>query len=254
MTLASPRTALACHAILVAALLLPAPVAWSFDFNRVSPVNGVGMLIRDARSLGPFERLHLDTAAKVIVRQGDRQLVEVIAEGNVVPLVDTYIEQRTLHIGATRPFRSARATVVITVRRLDRIEAGGATVATIEGFDLPALSLAQAGSSTMQVKDAFIGRLHAVLRGSSTLSISGMADELRVDFGDTSTLQATGLEAKAVSVSGLGSAQAAVWATDSLNVALDGSAGLSFYGNLMPTLATAGAATVNHLGPAPQSR
>lgn len=228
-----------------------APLAQAAGPTAAFVVDGTGMVIKDMRRLSPFQSLQLETAAKVVIRQGERELVEVIAEGNVAPLVDTYVEKRRLYIQDAKPFRSAQALVVVTVRQLDSIDTHGAVAVSANGLDLPLLALRLAGTSAVQLNDASFGRLQAALGGASTLKLSGTADELAAELGDTAALRAGGLTARAVSLLGGGSSQAALWATETLSISLGGSATAGFYGNVTPSLATSGTATVKHLGAAP---
>ena len=229
-------------------IALPAVAAGS---TATSLVDGTGMVIKDMRRLSPFQSLQLETAAKVVIRQGERELVEVIAEGNVAPLIDTYVEKRRLYIQDARPFRSSQALVVVTVRQIDSIDTHGAVAVSANGLDVPLLALRLAGTSAVQLNDAVIGRLQAALGGASTLRLSGAADELAAELGDSAALRAGGFEARAVSLLGGGTSQAALWATETLSISLGGSAAVGFYGKVTPSLATSGAATVKHLGAAP---
>ena len=239
------------RAVLASWCLLAALPAVAVDLSRFSPVDGTGMVIKDTRRPSAFQSLQLDTAAKVVIRQGERELIEVIAEGNVAPLIDTYVEKRRLYIQDAKPFRSAQALVVVTVRQLDSIDTNGTVAVSAKGLEVPLLALRLSGTSAVQLADAQIGRLQAALGGASTLKLSGAADELAAEIGDSSALRAGDLEARAVSLLGGGSSQAALWATETLSISLGGSASVGFYGSVTPSLATSGAATVKHLGATP---
>ena len=231
--------------------LLYLPPAFAIDFSRLWPTSGVGAPVKELRNVGSFQSLKLSTAARVVIRQGERHSVEVDAESNVTPLIDTYVEEGVLVVEDAKHFKSSKAEVVITVRRITGISTTGSVAAVAEGLKAPELSLSMGGSSALRLKSVSLGMLRAALGGSSALKITGVAENCSFEMGGSSALQAAELAAKEVSVSGGGSAQAVVWATDSLRISLSGSAGTRHYGTTTPTLATSGAATVKYLGAAP---
>ena len=222
--------------------------------SRLWPTTGSGAVVIETRNVGPFQALKLSTDARVVIRQGDRYSVEVQAEGNVAPLIDTYVENRTLVVEDNKHYKSPHAAVIVTVRHISSIGTTGSVAVVAEGLNVQDLSLSMGGSSAMNLKSISVGRLNAALGGSSALKASGVAEDFSLALGGSSSLQASELEANSVSVSGGGSAQAVVWAKQSLRISLGGSSGVSYYGNLSPALSTSGAATVRSLGGAPPKR
>ena len=231
--------------------LLCVQTASAVDLSRFWPTIGTGATVKEIRNVGYFQGLKLGTDARVIVRQGKQYSVVVEAEGNVAPLIETYVEDGTLVVEDVKHFKSSTAEVVITVRRIANIGTTGPVAVLAEGLTTPALSLSMGGSSALNLKASSVRNLRASLGGSSTLKVSGVADDFSAELGGSSALQAAELMAKSVSVSGGGSAQAIVWATESLRISLSGSAGASGFGVENPTLATSGSATFKHLGTAP---
>ena len=232
-------------------LFLCAQSASALDLSRLLPTTGSGTVVTETRNVGPFQALKLSTDARVVVRQGDRYSVEVQAEGNVTPLIDTYVENQTLVVEDNKHYKSPNAAVVVTVRHIISIGTTGSVAVVAEGLNVQDLSLSMGGSSAMNLKSVSVGRLHAALGGSSALKASGVAEDFSLELGGSSALQASELEANSISISGGGSAQAVVWAKQSLRISLGGSSGVSYYGNLSPILSTSGAATVKSLGGAP---
>lgn len=222
------------------------------DFSRLWPTAGEGAVNSETRATGNFRGVKLDTDARVVIRQGERNGVVVEAEGNVLPLIDTHVEDGTLVVEDNRHFKSSSAKVVITARRLTHIGAGGSTTVVVaEGLQVPELSLSLGGSSALSLSAVSGTRLTAALGGSSALKMAGAADELSLSLGGSAVVQAEALEARAVSVFGGGSAQALVWARESLRVVAGGSVGVRYYGAIDPELTTAGSVMVRRLGDAP---
>ena len=252
----SVRAGRASLGTLVFALsLLCAQSASALDLSRLRPITasgtGSGTVVTETRNVGHFDALKLSTGARVVIRQGEHYSVEVRAEGNVAPLIDTYVEDRTLVVEDNNHYKSPNAEVLVTVRHIRSIKTTGSVAVVAEGLNAPALSLSMGGSSALVLKSVSVAKLNAALGGSSALKVSGVAEDFLAALGGSSALQAAELEANSVSVSGGGSAKAIVWAKQSLRISLGGSSSVSYYGNLSPTLSTSGAATVKSLGSAP---
>lgn len=242
--------------LLLSLLVLAAPQpALALDLSVLKPaVDGTGPVVTEMHELGRFEALRASSAARVVVRQGDRHAVEVRGEANVVPLIELRIESGALVVEDARRFHSSTAEVVVTVRRLAAIAASGSTAVVAEGLKTRTLSLALGGSSTLALRGASLGSLQAALGGSSVLKASGTAGDLTLDLGGSSVVQADQLQAKSATINGGGSSQARVWVSEALTLALGGSAGVGYYGAARPTQATSGSASVRYLGPAPAAQ
>jgi Putative auto-transporter adhesin, head GIN domain len=226
--------------------------AHALDLSRLKPpVVGSGQVAEEGRSVDSSERLKLSTGARVVLRQGERFSVSVVAEDNVRPLISTYVENGILIVEDEKRFKSSSAEVIITIRGLSSLETTGDVAVEADRLRLPSLSLNMGGESAVSLRDVSVARLNAALGDSSVLKASGTADNSSFQLGGKSAVQASRLETKSVSVAGGGSAQATVWASEALRVALGGSAGVSYYGNLRPTQSISGAATVSHRGPVP---
>ncbi len=239
------------HALLLTLVLLFSQKASALDLSRIWPVAAEGAVVKEIRSVARFRALKLDTGARVVVRQGERFSVEVQAEGNVAPLIETSVEDGTLVISDTKHYKSANAEVVVIAPRIGSIETTGSVAVSAEELNGPSLRLSMGGSSVVALKSVSISKLQASLGGSSVLKVSGVAKDFSSALGGSSVIEASELWANAVSVDGGGSAQAVVWATESPQPSLGGSSGVSYYGSVSPVLATSGKATVRSLGHAP---
>jgi hypothetical protein len=237
--------------ILLGLSLLYAQRAEAVDISRIWPTTGSGAIVSEKRSVGAFGNLKLSTSARVVIRQGNRHSLEVEAEDNVQPLLQTYVDNGTLVVEDLKHFKSSSAVVFITVRRIANLESTGSVAVQAEELNLPSLTLSMGGASAVHLRKVSIAKLHAELGGSSALKVSGTTNSFSAALGGSSIVQASEFEAKHVSVTGGGSSQAVVWAFDSLRIALGGSAGVSYYGEARPAQATSGSATVSYLGSRP---
>ena len=244
-----PTNASPAFFLFLLCLLLVQP-ARALDFG-VGALEGTGEVVREARTAGPFRSLKLQTLARVVVRTGDRDAVEVQAEANVLPLITTRVERGALVVEDTKRFKSSNAEVTVTVRQLERLDAGGATAVVAEGLSGPSLSLSAGGASAITLKALAVDQLRADLGGACALKMSGTAGRVALDMGGTAAVQAGDLEAGSVSIDAGGTAQALVWATQSLRISAGGVAGVRYYGVSDASVQVGGVAQVRRLGPQP---
>lgn len=249
MFLHQPRTPLALL-LAILCLLLPLQAAHALDFG-LGAQEGTGEVQRETRTVEPFRSLKLQTLARVVIRPGERDAVEVQAEGNLLPLIGTRVERGTLVVEDSKRFKSSTAEVTITVRQLESLEGGGATAVVAEGLHGPALSISLGGVCALTLKGLAVDRLHASLGGASALKMSGAAGDVSLDLGGTAAVQAADLEAKRMSMTSGGTAQALVWATQSLSITAGGVAGVRYYGVSNASVQVGGVAQVRRLGPVP---
>lgn len=251
------QRALRCFMVLVlASLVLGAgQPALALDLGFLKPaVAGSGPVVSEVRKMESFNALRASTSARVFVRQGDRDAVEVRGEANVVPLIEVRLENGSLVVEDARRYTSSTAEVMVTARRLGAIATSGSTAVVAEGLKARALSLALGGSSTVTLRGAAVDSLQAALGGSSVLKASGTASALTLDLGGSSSVNAEQLQAKSGAINGGGSSQARVWVSDALTIALGGSASVGHFGTQRPTQATSGSSSVRYLGPAPAAQ
>lgn len=206
------------------------------------------------RGLSGFDRLELRTGARIVIRQGEPEGVDIEAEPAVLPLIGTRVDNRTLHIQDEQAYEPQAARVTVTLRQLRGLSTSGLTQVSASGLSGGELSITGGGGSAVQLQRLEVGRLRVALGGSSRLVLDGSARELTAQLGGSAGLDAGRLDAEAAMVQGGGSARATVCARSSLNVAIGGAASVAYYGMVKPTVAIGGAATLKSLGPLPAMR
>ncbi len=250
----SRRAAVAALAVPSAWLVLCTRPARAFDLSGLRSITGQGQVVEEVRRIAPFRGVKLGTAARVVLRQADRYAVRVVAQRNVLPAIDTYVDDGILVVEDDARITSAAAQVIVTFREISSIAAGGETVVRSQKLELASLSLSLGGACAVDLAQLRVSRLRAALGGASTLVLGGAAERLTAQMGGSATVDASALETKEVTIDGGGTAQAVVWATRTLSAAVGGSAGVDYYGDPQTSQATSGTATVRRRGAAPPKR
>lgn len=200
------------------------------------------------RHLGGFDRVELRTAARVVIRQGDEDAILVEALPAMLPLIGTRVENDTLQVADEPGAGTQPGEVLITLRRLRGLTASGVTQVVAEGLSGRELSITGGGASAMTLRQLDLSRLRVALGGGSQLLVSGRTRELTAQLGGHAGMDAADLDVDEAMVQGGGQSRATVSVRQSLSLAIAGSAVVSYYGSVKPTVAIGGQAVLRPLG------
>ncbi len=173
---------------------------------------GSGISQRETRAVDTFDEVEVNGAATVHVRFGGESKVELTTDDNLLPLIDTRVDDGRLVIEPREPIRpSAGLVIEVTTQELARVEANG--------------------SVDLHVEQAKRGQLEVELNGACDFVASGQVDQLTIDASGASDVDTRELRAQTVkfSLSGAGSGQ--VYAARSLTAEISGAGRLKYYGS-----------------------
>lgn len=232
------------------AVVSAAPLGW-FAGERVQ---GNGNIAKQARDVSNFTALGLGMPGSVEVRMGNTESVTIESDDNILPLIETVVEDGTLKI---RPVRrnlqldTRNLKVVVTAKKIERIAVGGSGSVDAEGLRGGKLSFDVGGSGSMSLRDIEGESVTVSLGGSGSLKASGSADKLKVSIGGSGKVSTGQLATKDAVVSIGGSGQAVVWAKQSLTISVAGSGDVSYYGEPQVTKSVMGSGSVKRLAGSP---
>jgi hypothetical protein len=248
-----PVAALLAAAALALPIAVPAQAAEERSVLRVGfgGVSGSGKIQTDTRAVSGFQAISLKTSAKLVLRQGSREGVELRADDNILPLIETRVVDGTG--GPTLEIRSrdgmsysTRTTPVVTV---DLIKLSGLSVSgsgDVIGDDLksPALKIAISGAGDIRLNKLAVDDLGIKVTGSGDIRFNGRAGKLGIAIAGSGDVDTAGLEADDVSVSIAGSGDASVNARKTLAVTIAGSGDVIYRGDAVLKTSIAGSGTV----------
>ena len=220
--------------IAAATLLAPGPA--------LAATTGSGKALSETRAVSGFQAIALPGSIDVVVRQASSEGVQVRADDNVLPLVQTIVEgsgdTRTLRIQfkAGVSVRTKTPVVVsVDVIKLSAVSSSGSGNIRIEALKTPQLSLSISGSSDARLQQLDTDQLSVSIAGSGDVQASGRAGKLDVSIAGSGDLRARELAAGEVSVTIAGSGDASVTAQKTLSVAIAGSGDVDYGGGAVVT-------------------
>lgn len=230
--------------VLICLALLPAE-------GQAAGTTGSGRMATEQRALPGFEAIALDGSIDLQVRQGTPQTVEVSADDNLLPLLQTTVEPTaqgaTLRVGWQRGQSVAtRSPVLVTVvlPRLGSLALSGAGDVVVDSFETPALQVSLSGSGDVKLPNLRTGELGIRIAGSGDVGGSGQATKLKVSIAGSGDVKLADLQADEVSVKIAGSGDAAVFAQKTLDVSIAGSGDVSYRGDAVVRKSVAGSGSV----------
>jgi hypothetical protein len=227
-------------------------LAWLPLASQAAGTVGSGRLASETRELPEFQAVELSGSMDLKIRQGTPQSVQVEADDNLLPLLETVVEgtgaQARLAIRWKRgqSIRTrAKVLVTVVVPMLNAAALKGSGDLQIDAFNTPALKLSLAGAGDVRIKDLSTEDLQLSLSGSGDVAGQGKARKLKISIAGSGDVRLAELESDEVRVSIAGSGDAAVNAQKSLDVSIAGSGDVSYVGNPAVKSSVAGSGSVS---------
>lgn len=200
-------------------------------------VTGSGRIVSEARAVSGFEAVQLEASMKLVVRQAAAEAVQVRGDDNLLPLLETLVEQRrgepTLVVRWKRSANIRHAgEIVVSVDavRLKALAASGSGSIEAAAFKTPSMRLSVAGSGDIRVPALEAADVDASIAGSGDVKVGGKAQRVKVSIAGSGDADLGALEADDVAVSIAGSGDANVTAASALSVSIAGSGDVRYGG------------------------
>jgi hypothetical protein len=173
--------------------------------------SGSGNIKTEKRQIGAFSSVDVSGAYDVQIVCQKSPGLEIEGDDNVLPLVQTYVENNTLYIKSERGFNVKKPIRVrITAGDLQGVSSSGASAITLEG-----------------VKNE---QLVIETTGASKIDAAGETKSLEIESSGASKVDVRDLRAERVKVSLSGAGYANVYASEEVNAHVSGASSVTYYG------------------------
>ena len=228
--------------------------AWDWNWGGSKGVSGSGTIKSESRNVTGFTGIKLSLPASVQIRQGNTESVVIETDDNILPLVETIVEDGQLKIRPLEKnssFRTKTLNVTINAKTVDSITAAGSGNVRADGLKAEMLKVSIAGSGDVQIKAVDAVTLKVSIAGSGELTVGGKAAAFEASIAGSAQVKAAKLETENAKISVAGSGNAIVWAKESLKLSVAGSGDVQYYGDAKVSKSIAGSGSVTRLGVAP---
>jgi len=214
-------------------------------------VAGSGTIKTESRNVAGFQAIVLAVPAKLVLRQGTKEGVELRADDNLLGLFETRVVDRagvpTLEIrsrdGASYSTRN-QPVVTVDLIKLGALAVAGSGDVSADALKSTALKVAISGSGDIRVGKLDVDGIEVKVTGAGDVRFGGRAGKLGIAISGSGNVDTGALETDDVEVSIAGSGDANVNARKTLAVSIAGSGDVTYSGAATPKTSIAGSGTV----------
>jgi len=234
-------------------------------------VKGNGNVVQQERQVGDFTGIQILGSTDVIIRQGDRSILVVHADENLLENIITKVKNGVLIVDTEGSIRNySRMEVFVTMSRLDEISIQGSgdveTDGVISGTDLSIivngsgdvdlnldyknleteingsgdvevagiqgdLTMQIRGSGDFKAKELRLNKCRLSIFGSGDVSLSGTAGTVFIEQAASGDINLHNLKTQDAEIDSSGSGDIIITVTGNLKAGLKGSGDLTYSGN-----------------------
>jgi hypothetical protein len=238
-------------------LVLLAPAAFLLPFAvHGETVRGNGTMRSQQRNVAGFTGVSVALAANVELSMGSTEGLQIEADENLLPLIETVVKDGTLEIRPVRNnlnLESRSIKVSVQAKKIEHLSIAASGSISADTLQSPRLDLDIGGSGSIAIREVRADKLGSAIGGSGSVKLGGgAAKSFSVAIGGSGNVEASGLQADAVDVSIGGSGDAKVWAQKSLRVAVAGSGNVQYWGDPAVSSTVVGSGRPRRMGPSPR--
>lgn len=218
----------------------------------LAATTGSGKSASETRALAEFQAISLNGGMDLVVRQGTQQSVQVEADDNLLPLLETVVESTgkgaTLAVRFKRGesvYSRSRVLITVVMPRLSAVTSAGSGKLRIESYTTPALQLVVSGAGDVELDTIVTENLGIRISGSGNVAGKGTASKLAISIAGSGDVSLADLRSDDTQVSIAGSGDARVSANKTLNVRIAGSGDVVYSGNAVLNSKVAGSGSVS---------
>lgn len=204
----------------------------------------------ETRKVGEFQAVSVTGGINLKLRQGTQESVEVRAEANLLPLLETVVEgssPRTLVVrwkkGTHLRIKNA-PLVEVTAVQLQSVATSGSSDVSVEPIKSPQFAVSIAGAGDVNLQSLTGDELTLKIAGSGDFKAAGQVARLRISISGSGDVRTEALKADDVSVKIAGSGDAVVHADKLLSVSIAGSGDVAYSGDAQVKTSIAGSGNV----------
>ncbi|HUL79043.1 MAG TPA: DUF2807 domain-containing protein [Vicinamibacteria bacterium] len=205
------------------------------NITSVNPAGGIvgsGVLASESRPVSGFDAVTVDAPFHVLLTPGGGESLQVTAEDNVLPLVQSEVRGGRLFLGLV-----PHGNLTLTREILCRV-----TVAEIRDFDA-------SGAARIEIKGVEAAGLGVRLSGAAAGSAGGAVGHLTLDLTGASRWSAVDLRSQTVAANVSGASYALVRAVESLVANVSGASTLEYAGDPAVEQTVSGTSVLRRVGP-----
>jgi hypothetical protein len=195
-------------------------------------ISGNSKVVNQYRNITGFNSVNVVGAYEVYLKKGEKELLEIVADENLLPVITSEVSDSVLKISHEKIIiRSKSLKLIITYKNISSLNFSGATELSGDSclsFNNLNINLSGAGKIDLSLH---ANRLNASISGGADIDFNGDANQLEVNITGAANLNTLMLAANncKIDISGFGKAK--VNALKKLEVNISGAGKVEYKGN-----------------------
>lgn len=224
------------------------------DLTGVRIITPSDVNMSENRAVSSFNAINFSTWGKVNVIQGDQESLNISGPDNLVPEIETMVQNGTLIIKnrsnfTINPLNSQNPLVfTIVVKELTSLDVSGAGDVQVESLSTSSLTIDMSGAGKITQNQLATDNLRVDLSGVGSIIITGEAKKATIVLSGVGSVDSPDLKITTADIKVSGMGGATLWVTDQLNGEISGAGSVSYYGNPQLQTNTSGVGSFKALG------
>ena len=214
-------------------------------------VSGNGVMRTQTRNVTGFKSIGLGIPARVEVKQGNTESVTIEADENLLPLIETKVNDGALEIKPVRRALSVSSKairIVVQAKQVEGLSVGGSGTIVSDAIKSDKLELEIGGSGTVQIKRVDAQSMEVAVGGSGDVKVGGSAKKVEVAIGGSGNVDAASLVSDEAEISIAGSGDTSIGVRKLLKVSIAGSGGITYTGDPVVKQTVVGSGRIKRVG------
>jgi len=189
---------------------------------------------RSIREVAGFDSVRFGTSGELIITQGDREALEIVARAGDLPYIVAEVSNGTLSIGreGAGPVFSFRTPVFrLTMKTMRSLEAHSSGRITAKDLRADSLRVRISSSGDVSIASLSANLLEVLISSSGSLRAAGTVDRQDVLLSSSGSYSAGGLACKTARVRVSSSGTATLRVSESLDADVTSSGNVRYFGN-----------------------
>lgn len=206
----------------------------------------------EPRQVGDFKSIQLSNAFTVLITQGSESGVAVSAAdkdliGNIITKVENGVLKISFDNNQKWTRKNPNLKAYISVKTLERIKASGACDIKIDGtLNASSLTVEMSGASDLTGKINVSNTLDVKLSGASDLTLTGIADQAKIDVNGASEVKAYDFSTSNCSIEASGASSVQITVDKELSAQISGASSVRYKGTAnIKDIKTSGASSIS---------
>jgi len=211
----------------------------------IGGIDGNGNVIKETREISSFDAIDVGGAFNVILTQGNTESLIIEADENLLPIIRTSVNGRTLRITTEENIRNSKAlNLFINFKDIDKLDISGAcNLECTNELSFSTLKIEASGASDIDL-DLTAEILLCDYSGASEINLTGKVRECEFEVSGASEIDAYDLVAEEIELRASGASEAKLHATESLRIRASGASSVRYMGDPIVDSNVSGAGSV----------